>query len=784
MKKASLKNEAGKRGILILILLTIISLLNGQTNQKYSISGRLHDGKSEPVPFATVALRRLTDSVFINGTSSDIDGNFSIGAVPAGKYRLQISNLGFEHSSLDIDLEENFNAGDILLKEKTAILKEVVVAGERVKAVKEAEKTTYLISEKMHRISGTGTDLLSYIPGIGVDLMKNISLNGKTNIVIMVDGIERDKNYIGQLSPGMIDRVELTSSAGAGLDASISGAVNIILKKSAGRGLSGHIYAEAPLSGSVYSFPGYSLNYKKGKLELYTSYNGAMSYFDIVESEARSFGQSRSGSTQFLRQKDWSHRFHTGADLKINDRNQVNLYGYANPYSREFDGRTEYQRVDESGRETNLAYDKDDIDRNNSYFASIYYRHTSAKPGSQMSAELNLSRLIAENSTVFSNNDISGETLNHINSVRPFQRSGSFRADYIYPAGNFKLEAGIKARLQKLQDRNQETFSYDEKVLAGYSAIILNISGHTIRAGLRSEYSVSGSGTTGENRELIFLPRLGVNLKITPKQNLELSYNSTVSRPNIYQLNPYSSYNDPDGVLKGNPGIRQETTSNSILNYSVQKGDNFISGGLFFTKVSNAINQYFIVSDSSIFETGTANLGTAYGYGIQFNSALKINRWLTVNNSIRVFNVSTSPNALARQYDIPGRHLAAFESGLSAVGSFKHDISVSFRFQYSSPTIRFQSDYFSGALWFVSADKTIRKNLTIGTTAALPFMKTFTYRGTDIRGEQLSYHSEGVIRLPLTLAMVKIRYQFSSGAKTSGRAGDNEDIISIPKKGM
>ncbi len=789
MKKSISLNNYLNTVFLLVIFLTCFPALYGQKNDTYSINGHLHDGNMAPVQFATIALGQASDSVFITGTMSDINGDFSFNNVAAGKYRLHVSNLGYETAVVYIELKQDINAGNILLKEKISQLQEVVISGEKIKATKEADKTTYLIDEKLQKTSDTGSELLSFIPGIAVDLRNNISLNGKTGIIILVNGIERDNDFVNQLNPETIEKVELMNSSDNRFDSSSPGAVNIILKEKVS-GLSGYAYAEAPLAKSVYSFPSYNLNLKTGRLELYTSYNGSMSYFDIVELENRRFNKNGSciqtETRQYLRQKDWSHKFHIGADLRINDRNQLNFYGYLNPYSREFDGQSYYHSLIDSVRNKNLYYIKDDNDRNNSDIFSVFYSHTSITGEKTLSLEANFGRLIAENSTSFIiPDDTLGINLNQSNSVRPFQRSGSIRADFTSLfSSNLKLEAGAKARLQMLHDRNKKSFRYVENIYSIYSTIVLSFSGHTLKSGFRSEYSISGLTQDREYRKILFLPRLSLNLKISPKQNLELSYNSTVSRPNIYQLNPYVGFSDPDGVYSGNPDLHPERSGNIILNYSILKGSNFYSGGLFFTKVSNAINQWLTVNDNKIFETHTGNLGTVYKYGIQFTGALRITEWFSVNNSTRLFRAENSTAVIPGQNNISSRHWTALESGISVIGSFKHDISASFRLQYNSPVIKFQSDSFSDALWFISVDKTVKENLTLGIASALPLMKSFTYHGSKISGDQLNYYSEGKLQLPICPAWIKIRYQFSSGARTSGNYADHEDIINIPKKGM
>ena len=114
--------------------------------------------------------------------------------------------------------------------------------------------------------------------------MQNISLEGSPDILIFVDGKERDKSFISQLSPDQIDKIEVISAPPSNYDGNVTGAINIVLKKDRDSGISGHILAEIPVSSSlVYIFPSYSLNWGFRKLNLYTSYNGELTYLDLQE---------------------------------------------------------------------------------------------------------------------------------------------------------------------------------------------------------------------------------------------------------------------------------------------------------------------------------------------------------------------------------------------------------------------------------------------------------------------------------------------------------------------
>ena len=76
----------------------------------------------------------------------------------------------------------------IYLQDTAILINETVVIGEKVKAKSETGKTTFFMTKKMLDASITGSDVLKFIPGIQIDLMQNISLEGSRNIQILLTG--------------------------------------------------------------------------------------------------------------------------------------------------------------------------------------------------------------------------------------------------------------------------------------------------------------------------------------------------------------------------------------------------------------------------------------------------------------------------------------------------------------------------------------------------------------------------------------------------------------------
>jgi len=214
---------------------------------------------------------------------------------------------------------------------------------------------------------------------------------------------------------------------------------------------------------------------------------------------------------------------------------------------------------------------KQDADINRSSFYSLYYKHIFNKPGREIAFDLSYFNFNAVNSTTY----ITTDSLNvnypakQVNTVKPEQNSVSLKIDYTSPiTEKLRFDAGIKIKSQLLQDRQSDEFKYNESIYALYGTITYNFSKYTLSTGVRAERSTSGLTNSFDNNVFALLPNATLNYKLTPKQNIKLSYNRTVSRPNIYDLNPYISINDPYSVQSGNPGLKPEFRQNLSVDYS------------------------------------------------------------------------------------------------------------------------------------------------------------------------------------------------------------------------
>jgi hypothetical protein len=777
-------NHNAKRILWAALVLFQYGILHGQS--PFTISGQIMDEQDQSVSYANITLYNRSDSSFISGTISDQDGKFKVSHTKQGHFYLAVSFVGFESIVKEVYLQtqSSVSLGTIRLMEERIELAEARVTAERIKAKKEVDKTTFFVNSQMCKASATTMDLIQFIPGIQVDLFRNISLEGKSNILILVNGMERSAEFLSQLDPKRIDKVEIDDHPGAEFRTDVSGVINIILKEGNNRGISGHVYSEIPVKpNELYAFPTANINLSLKKIELFASYDGELSYFDIEGINNRSFTasalESTISKTGIKQQEYWSHKLHYGIDYQLNQHNQLSFYGYVNPWSQEFDGAIKLEESEGDSILNSREGKQDDTNRSRMVFGTVYYKHLFRRPGSHLSLDLNYYKYRGQTARLFTEEN----GVSHLNSSLPLQEAVSARLDIRVPLGeNLVIQAGAREMRQEMSDEEGSSFHHRELVSAAYTS--LSFAGEKIQlnAGLRMEHAAMNLETRSSIATL--LPHVSAKIDFTEKRNLRLTYRKTIERPTIYQLNPNINGIDPYTSFQGNPRLTPAMHHELSLDYSVLVKNNYLSLGAFFTQSVDCMEYLATVSEDLHIRYTMQNLGNIDKLGLKFLGSTKLHKNVSFNPFIKVYGVFTQGNVLAAEHGIENHNSMALESGFSLSVLFKHDFSLNAMLKYNSPTTRIQGSYFEDMLYIISLEKTFKDRFMVGITSALPFSREFTFQGYETRGSGFSEYSEDNIQLSLIPVWLKFKYSFSSGKKVDrmNRTGDFTE--NTKKKGL
>ncbi|MEE4176056.1 MAG: TonB-dependent receptor [Bacteroides sp.] len=769
------------------IIASNFTLLKTQPNR--TITGEIIEQQSgEAVPFANLALIEAESSTLVSGGTTNMAGKFEIVCNSPGNYQLRISALGYETVYKDITLEKHttFCLGTIYLVVEEIYLEGVVVAAERIKAISGIEKTTYMVNRNMLSASNTGTDLLKLVPGISVDIRQNISLEGSQQIKILVDGVERDRDFVAQIPAGQIDKIEVSTQPSARFDGSASGVINILLIREKNAGFEGQVYLEIPTSSNeVYLFPKYNLRYGSGKLNFFASYTGELTNLKVLDSYQRNLFDNnditRINVSNHLQQQTWSHRFHYGMDYFVNERTQLNFYGYYNPFSFEYSGKSELFL--NGSENASWSVDKKDQDLNHGFHNSLFFKHILSETGGhELTADLIIYSLKGENNNTFSNEEIGYYQQNR---TLPSHLALNLKIDYCRPlTAIFNYEAGGYARHEKMVDRTTGDFAYGENTFALYNTIGYNGKKFTALAGVRLEKSELGQSDEPKHAFTALLPGASVNFQLNKGQNLSLSYRQSIKYPRFFQLNPSRTVTDPFSVHSGNPFLKPARLENIQLEHSIRFGNQYVSTRVFYGQSKEVISHLNWLNNEGILESWNFNLGNISQYGMQVTGAFSLGKKTGINPVLRMFEVKSAPNTFGLENGLTAYRKMAWSASVSAYTLLPGEITASLVFNYSSPLPELQVSRFSNALYFLSLEKDFGKGFRAGLISAIPFAGSFVYQGSETNSFAFSDYSTGEILMSMVPFWIKFNFQFFTGKKRESIDRQREETESIQRRGF
>ncbi|HEY6064191.1 MAG TPA: carboxypeptidase-like regulatory domain-containing protein, partial [Chitinophagaceae bacterium] len=261
----------------IILLLFMVGEMEGIAQ---SVTGIIADKSSkQPIEFATVQLLHAGDSTLINTTVTDHKGKFVLDKIAAGNYILRFSFIGYEKVILPVVVKhQKENIGTIEIGISSNNMNEVVITARKSLLNTSIDRKVYNVGQDIMAQSGSASDILKNIPSVEVDIEGQVSLRGSPDVMILING--RPSPLMGktraevlqQLPANSIERIEVITNPSARYKPDgTSGIINIVMKKNTKAGWNGSAIANA---GNSERYNGsLSLNYKPGKLNLFSNYN-------------------------------------------------------------------------------------------------------------------------------------------------------------------------------------------------------------------------------------------------------------------------------------------------------------------------------------------------------------------------------------------------------------------------------------------------------------------------------------------------------------------------------
>ncbi len=764
---------------------------------KGKIEGKIIDSKSsEPIPFATIALKKVGREDAIDGIISEEDGSFKFGDVTTGVYDLYISFLGYEELKLDsveTTLKKpDVNLGIIQLKSSQLLLDGVEITEERSLYENKVDKLVFNAENDASIAGGDATDVLRKVPLLNVDLDGNVSLRGSNNVRILINGKPSGmfSNNVGdalKMFPAdQIKKVEVITAPSAKYDGEGSaGIVNIITKKSNIEGIAGSLNTSIGIrQNSMFT----NLNAGKGRFGLSSSAavfysvpnDGINDYIriDTLDGNIREYSQYGIQNTSRL-----GGNGNVSAFYDINGYNSINSSFNFRGFGFDLDGSMDGTLKDPSlamddvftrtnvgdnffgGFDWNTDYTRtfEDNDERELVIA-VQYSKDNNNQEFETSEEHSFLTFIDRTTQIFNDGD-NAET--------------TFQLDYTHPLPkSYKLEIGGKSVLRDIKsdyytsylnpttnifervDEFSDIFDYDQDVYAAYSTLSFILGKkYSFNVGARYEFTKI-AGSYDENPDEFtneydnVLPSITVSRSLKGFRTIKASYTRRIQRPSLFYINPFNNNVDFLNRTEGNPYLSPELVDQFELSYNTSILGVTVFASAFYKHTSDIIESILTVGDDGISTNTFSNVGTNNSVGLSLFSTKSINRiTIRAGGNINTYDVTGTINGQELENQNIEYNIF-FNGDYKFTGTFKADFFGFFR----SPQRTLQGNNPSFSIWGLGLRKEWG-NFSLGVNAIEPFSenKVFT---SDLKGDGFS--QKNVFTLPFRSVGINVRYKFGS----------------------
>ncbi|TVR70344.1 MAG: TonB-dependent receptor [Marinilabiliales bacterium] len=316
----------------------LLFIFKSITAQNGSVAGRIADPDTgERIPFATIAVYQGESAEPLTGDVSDGNGNFEIGGLPFGSYRLIVSFIGYETKEIPgIDINSQApgaTLGTIHLSQSVTGLEEVEVTAMARTSSSRIDRTTYRAADFETARGGTASDLLSRLPSVLVSPDGEVSVRGASDFLVYLNGrptTMEPSMILSQISAGSIESVEIITVPGARFDAQgAGGIININTRRAAIEGLSVSARLQggsAPWGELTDPYSGYEMNNDMygGNLDLLYHSDRVTLYSNLYYNKRNTNG-IRNGNASILQPTGENYTLHgTGARPELHENISVN----------------------------------------------------------------------------------------------------------------------------------------------------------------------------------------------------------------------------------------------------------------------------------------------------------------------------------------------------------------------------------------------------------------------------------------------------------------------------
>lgn len=604
-----------------------------------NISGSVADSLAAPVPYITVALLNGVDSSIYKGTITDGNGKFSFVNISKGKYLIKISGIGYRDKyseKLTLDSLDKLDLPDITLS--TGLnLEEVTVSALKNTIEFKQGNVTVNVENSVLAKGNSVYDLLIKLPGVSID-DGQIKLNGKTGVIIMIDGRPEQisnlqlLNMLKGMSTEVVAKIELLKNPPVKYDAlGTGGLINIKTKKTKQRGFHGSLYSSYSQGFYGRGGAGTSLNLKLKRITLFTNIDGNINDYQSKDRFNKKFKTdttlTKFTAFSYYKETEKALNYKVGADWQLNKTTIVGVKVDGGPgtYASDGTGINYVSGFNTSGFDHLSALVHSPSKWHTSNY-NVNAEHQFDTLGTQINFSTDYSRLEEVNRfeivNLFldKNNDITLPSNIYRSITNGNTRILSGKLDFTKHFNDvLSLEAGMK--ISSVTNANNYLFErksnltgnyskdsllsnnykYNEQTTAAYINILKSFKKINIQLGCRVENTKligenTDKGFKVERTYLNFFPNLSLELTLSKNNTIQFNANRRIDRPLYSELSPFTIYKDQYSYFQGNPFLLPHYSNNVEISHSYKE---IITNSLTYTRIDHVIINYTEQNDST-----------------------------------------------------------------------------------------------------------------------------------------------------------------------------------------
>lgn len=650
-----------KLGIVLGMLFSVFSMAEAAAAD-CKISGTVTDSISgEGIPFVTVGVEN-TDGKVLSRVASDVNGRFTTTAAAGNRYTLVISSVGYSTQRIDLSIpagERNKDMGNIVLTEGTE-LSEVTVVAQRPLIKSDIDKITYDMEADPEATSNNALDMLRKVPMITVDAEENIRLNGQSNYKVLLNGKssaimsgDNVKDVLKSMPASSIKNIEVITNPSSKYEAEgVGGIINIVtVTRRDANGIVGSVGANADnrggFGGNVY------LSSQIGKFAFsgrysgnrYTNGHGGHSKTFSETYDSDEFNHSEGyGKSRF---EGLGHNISLEASYEIDTLNLISFSAWGWLGSNQSNSNLDYTYYNRTNA-ISSQYGTSSHSHNNygSVSGTLDYQRSFAKKDRTLTASYQF-EYTPNNSdyTTESNGIVNWDSYIERSKNKAHGTEQTVQIDYFDPLTEMhQIEGGAKYimrcnvsdgdRTQSLWDEPTDTWNdillpvndldYTQHILGLYAGYVLKIKKWSGKVGARLESTWNDGRTTNydetataqkirfDNDFFNIVPYVTLSWQPREMQTFKLSYTQRLSRPGIWQLNPFKDSSSPMQLTYGNPNLDSEVSHTFSLGYTLFTATGMsLAAELNGRLQNNGIEQTIFMDENGIANVTYDNIGRA-----------------------------------------------------------------------------------------------------------------------------------------------------------------------------